>query len=197
MTYKRTSSKARQSHMWPLLSLKIFSSLPLSTFCIWPFVICIRFFPNEPFFFHYSVKISLFTCLYSHPIELSPSPRGPNPFTAGYLSFQYNASTHTPLSTAPSTGCPTATHARNQLSKGLFSKQMLNVNLYEKHTRHPNQKLKGVHPQTLQINGKGGGIEKGRPTAGDSGLSVLNRTLWCCASAHGHTITRPGFASGK
>lgn len=38
--------------------------------------------------FHESVEISLFTSLYNHPIELFPSPRGPNPLKAGYLSFQ-------------------------------------------------------------------------------------------------------------
>lgn len=43
---------------------------------------------NAPLFFHESVEISLFTSLYNHPIELSPSPRGPNPLKAGYLSFQ-------------------------------------------------------------------------------------------------------------
>lgn len=39
-------------------------------------------------FFHQSVEISLFTSLYSHPIELFPSPRGLDPLKAGYLSFQ-------------------------------------------------------------------------------------------------------------
>lgn len=35
-----------------------------------------------------SVEISFFTSLYNLPTELSPSPRGPNPLKAGYLSFQ-------------------------------------------------------------------------------------------------------------
>lgn len=40
------------------------------------------------YYFHESVEISFFTSLYNHPIELFPSSRGPNPFKAGYLSFQ-------------------------------------------------------------------------------------------------------------
>lgn len=77
--------------------------------------------PNEPLFFHYSVKISLFTSLYSHPIELFPSPRGPNPLKAGYLSFSYN--TRTSLFTTPFIGSLSHSHACTQsIKQGLFSK---------------------------------------------------------------------------
>lgn len=135
--------------------------------------------------------MSLFTSLYNHPTELFPSPRGPNMIKAGYLSFQYNASTHCHSSGYLSTAKHTCTQF---IKQGTFSKRIpRSVNLKITKTKNSSLLAEKIAITTLKMR-YWQKTSYSRWLAGHwlSWIGPSSGVL-----AYRQILNRPGFASGK